>query len=178
MILGQERVQGLDYAYTLQGWLKGVNSTSLDPLQDMGADGKPNSSGILASDVFSYSLNYYAGDYSAINKNVTPFPGSSAYLNNNYRPLYNGNISSMAVNIGTFNNPLLYNYGYDHLNRLSSMDVFTGLNQSTNDWSALRPTNDYKERITYDANGNINTYLIKLRSTNRQFVYGRSKLSL
>ena len=26
---GQQRVQGIDYAYTLQGWLKGVNSTAL-----------------------------------------------------------------------------------------------------------------------------------------------------
>jgi RHS repeat-associated protein len=28
-ILGEEQVQGVDYAYTLQGWLKGVNTTGL-----------------------------------------------------------------------------------------------------------------------------------------------------
>jgi hypothetical protein len=37
--LGTMRVQGLDYAYTLQGWLKGVNSDSLSQLVDMGQDG-------------------------------------------------------------------------------------------------------------------------------------------
>ncbi len=28
-VIGQQQVQGLDYAYTLQGWLKGINGTSL-----------------------------------------------------------------------------------------------------------------------------------------------------
>jgi len=43
-----------------------------------------------------------------------------------YKPLYNGNISSMAVNIGQLNAPLLYNYQYDQLNRIISMDAFNG----------------------------------------------------
>lgn len=33
------KVQGIDYAYTLQGWIKGINSTTLDSLRDMGKDG-------------------------------------------------------------------------------------------------------------------------------------------
>jgi hypothetical protein len=28
-VIGQQQVQGLDYAYTLEGWLKGVSSTTL-----------------------------------------------------------------------------------------------------------------------------------------------------
>lgn len=36
--LGQNKVQGMDYAYTLQGWLKGVNSDLLTPENDMGQD--------------------------------------------------------------------------------------------------------------------------------------------
>ncbi len=39
MILGDQLVQGTDYAYTLQGWLKGVNSTGLKEKVDMGRDG-------------------------------------------------------------------------------------------------------------------------------------------
>ncbi len=38
-VVGQQQVQGLDYAYTLQGWLKGVNSTTASAARDMGADG-------------------------------------------------------------------------------------------------------------------------------------------
>ena len=37
--LGQLKVQGLDYIYTLQGWIKAVNGTTLDRTQDAGRDG-------------------------------------------------------------------------------------------------------------------------------------------
>ena len=82
----------------------------------------------IAKDVLGLTLHYFTGDYSAIDESVTPFPGYSAYLNADYRPLYNGNISSMATNFGKFNKPLLYNYKYDQLNRLTRMDAYTGLN--------------------------------------------------
>ncbi|HEX6426554.1 MAG TPA: hypothetical protein VF008_02665, partial [Niastella sp.] len=36
--LGDQQVQGLDYAYTLQGWLKGINSTGGSDSFDMGED--------------------------------------------------------------------------------------------------------------------------------------------
>lgn len=40
-ILGELQVQGIDYAYSLQGWLKGVNSTAVGNGNfDIGADGK------------------------------------------------------------------------------------------------------------------------------------------
>ena len=43
LVLGEEQVQGVDYAYTLQGWLKGGNSTQLHPEQDMASDGLSSS---------------------------------------------------------------------------------------------------------------------------------------
>ena len=39
------------------------------------------------------------------------------------------------------------------------MDVFNGLNQTTNSWSAMVSIPDYKERAAYDPNGNITQYL-------------------
>jgi RHS repeat-associated protein len=157
-VLGGQQVQGLDYAYTLQGWLKGVNSISLNAGYDMGEDGKSDGqSKNIARDAIGFNLNYYAGDYSSIS-GANPFPGTSAFLAGNYRPLYNGNISSMAVNIGKFNNPVLYNYTYDQLNRITAMDAFKGLDTS-NSWSGLTAMQDYKERVSYDANGNILRYL-------------------
>jgi RHS repeat-associated protein len=158
-VLGDQQVQGIDYAYTLQGWLKGINSTSLNPDYDMSNDGKVGAQyQYVARDAYGLNLNYFTGDYSAIN-NGNPFAGSSAYLGTAYKPLYNGNISSMGVNIGKFANPLLYAYTYDQLNRLTGMDAFKGLNETTNSWSGLISTQEYKERITYDANGNITKYL-------------------
>jgi RHS repeat-associated protein len=142
-VLGQQQVQGVDYAYTLHGWLKGVN---LDSTMD-GA--------VTARDVYSYSLHYYNGDYSAINVNTPSLVNASG--NVEFRPLYNGNIGSIAMNIKKLNRPLVYNYGYDQLNRLVSMDAFGGWNPSSNIF-APQKLQDYKERISYDANGNILSY--------------------
>jgi RHS repeat-associated protein len=153
-ILGQQQVQGVDYAYTLQGWLKGVNSMALDTARDMGKDG-----GLTARDAYGYQLNYFTGDYLPINASRNPFPGHSAYIGAAYRPLYNGNISSMAVNIGKLNQPQLYNYEYDQLNRLVSMQAWRGFTSSTNSWTGMTATADHQESITYDGNGNILTYL-------------------
>lgn len=244
-ILGQQQVQGVDYAYTLQGWLKGVNSTAVsaaaeetcasgtakdildvytrrqfgapsiytarqeinfhpdfehepgDDFQtiinaslapcvpviasmpyvngDMGQDGKTGSANQLVSrDAYGFSLNYYQAtvggntvkDYKNINQSEQPFAGGMFSLTNTdggtiAKPLFNGNIASMFVNIPKLGNPNLYGYEYDQLNRLVSMDAFGGFNNTTNGWTNATPTAtaNYKERITYDANGNIRSYL-------------------
>lgn len=175
VIIGDKMVQGMDYAYTLQGWLKGVNSSSLTPGYDMGRDGDTTyQNRYIGRDAYGFSLNYYTGDYSPIGTSVTPFPGSSAYLNGADRPLFNGNISSMLTNIGQlykaspyggtvdtshWRQPMLYSYRYDQLNRITGMDAYYGLNQATNSWAGLQPTQDFRERVSYDGNGNIQKYL-------------------
>ena len=72
----------------------------------------------------------------------------------------------MAVNIKfpgptAVQGPQLYNYQYDQLNRITGMNVYRGLNQTTNSWAGMSsaPVADYRERIAYDANGNILKYL-------------------
>lgn len=166
-VLGEQLVQGLDYAYTLQGWLKGLNAITLsDGTNDIGADGKISTANqFIGRDALGFNLNYFATDYSPINATVSPFPVVSTYLpTTSNKPLYNGNISSMAVNIkfpsATAQQvPQLYNYTYDQLNRITEMDVYRGLNETGNTWSAISVVNDYKERIAYDGNGNILKYL-------------------
>jgi hypothetical protein len=140
-VLGNDQVQGIDYAYTLQGWLKGVNSSSVgDGLFDMGNDGVPNTSNsLVALDAYGFNLNYFSGDYSPIiNSSVCPNPFSivsAPFISNSNvgANLFNGNIGSMLVNIPKLsitNSPLdanLYGYRYDQLNRLVSMESFKGL---------------------------------------------------
>ena len=98
--LGGQMVQGIDYAYTVQGWLKGVNSTMLLPTTDMGGDGlAAGINQLTARDAVGFTLNYYdTADYAAISA-LNPFPGVMAFMPDpaEYRPLFNGNISSMAV---------------------------------------------------------------------------------
>jgi RHS repeat-associated protein len=169
MELGQLRVQGTDYSYTLQGLLKGTNQTSLDPTKDPGLDGSSQST--TARDALSFALHYYDEtvntehyiDFKPVAGN-TPFaiPGSASGI----KSLYNGNIAAMSVNnAGLLKAPasgnntmaLLYNYRYDQLNRIVSMQAYKGLNAATNQWNAIN-IDDYKEAVSYDPNGNILTY--------------------
>ncbi|MDB5202924.1 MAG: hypothetical protein JWQ27_2333, partial [Ferruginibacter sp.] len=68
MVLGEQLVQGIDYAYTLQGWLKGVNANSIaNPDDDMGTDGKVSTlNQYTARDAYSFSLDYFIGDYQPV----------------------------------------------------------------------------------------------------------------
>lgn len=122
--LGDKKINGLDYAYTIHGWLKGVNSSILKPDKDMGKDGlsssvyvagKPDLHSIFANDAAGFVLNYYdsqtnpnAKDYLGIRAQTTGYvftsneanlrTGSNAFfdLSTDAPNLYNGNITSMV----------------------------------------------------------------------------------
>ncbi len=148
-VLGDTKVQGLDYAYTLQGWLKGVNSNTLEEQDDLGNDGATNSD--VANDAFGYTLNYFDNDYQAV--------GSiNAFINNgpaNTRNLYNGNIKQMATALLDFNetplNTQLNNYEYDQLNRIKSMQGYAV--------DGKKSESNYSSSYTYDRNGNLKNLL-------------------
>jgi hypothetical protein len=124
--LGQNKVQGLDYAYTLQGWLKGINGHRLDADMDMGGDGKTGSSIFTnGRDAMTYSLGYYEGDYQPIGGiNAPAFGvGFTTPATRYGAGLYNGNISHTTVALSKINNGALsdYTYQYDQLNRIKGM---------------------------------------------------------
>jgi RHS repeat-associated protein len=157
--LGSLKVQGLDYAYTLQGWLKTINGNEVtDGTTDMGGDGRPsNPQNPTARDVVALGLHYYQGDYKAIGE-ATAITGK---LHSNiwnlsstgFGQLYNGNIAAITEHNTRLGLPLAFRYRYDQLNRLVNMDAFN------NPWTAAPVrTQDYQENITYDPNGNILTY--------------------
>jgi RHS repeat-associated protein len=161
--LGQEKVQGLDYVYTIQGWMKGVNSNTLYSDRDPGMDGDIGSDHeLVARDAYGYSLHYFEGDYidiAGISAGDHPYAdqtGSDLTASN--FDLYNGNIARMVTTITNPNTrevlPLGNRYNYDQLNRLRMSFSFSSLNLSTNDWG-LSGTDNYFNDFYYDANGNI-----------------------
>jgi hypothetical protein len=168
-VLGDLKVQGIDYAYTLQGWLKGINSTGGTTTHDMGGDAVIGGDRqYVSQDAYSFTLNYFGGDYKPVNTATNPFPNYSAYLNASYRPLFNGNISSTAAKYQRFEtyqlqgNPgslVFYNYKYDQLNRLTRMDAYKGFDASANNWAGMTAVTALKERVKYDGNGNIKNYV-------------------
>ncbi|MET0391615.1 MAG: choice-of-anchor L domain-containing protein [Chitinophagaceae bacterium] len=168
---GDLKVQGMDYAYTLQGWIKGVNSNTLATTTDIGSDGLTGSlNAKVGSDAFGYSINYFVNDYKAIatlapannfiagTTNLTTLLGSG----NDGKSLYNGNITSMVTTIIDPDNiatplPQLTTYKYDQLNRITKLDAYRNINLATNSWTSAATDNAYQERYSYDANGNIKT---------------------
>ncbi|THU38416.1 hypothetical protein FAM09_17250 [Niastella caeni] len=157
--LGKNKVQGLDYAYTLKGWTKGINGHNLNATTEMGEDGN-----LVARDVMTYTLGYYQNDYKPIGASAVAFPlnysAQSSDVSGN--ELFNGNVSHMTVALSKFRNgdPVGYTYHYDQLNRLKTM-LYHPLSASTTSWNinTKEALNAYGEIITYDGNGNINTYL-------------------
>lgn len=114
--LGEYKVQGTDYLYTLQGWIKGANipdkkynfgSDRYKVNNDPGRDGfvpvtvNTNTNQYIAQDEFAYSMGYYNGDYTAIGTTVLGLAGSSNWNSGSLKDgilmdgLYNGNISYM-----------------------------------------------------------------------------------
>jgi YD repeat-containing protein len=163
---GTDGVQGTDYAYTLQGWIKGVNGKATMPSEDIGQDGTAANTTTIgyqaqnrntAPDVFSYWLGYNKEDYKAI-------AGNTAYLGNAIQTLqtgayhttpaelFNGNIRSMYTNIQPFGG-LGMHYQYDQLNRIKKQD---GFNVFTN---IPILNNAYSMALEYDPNGNIQKLL-------------------
>lgn len=172
MELGDTKAQGVDYAYTLQGWLKGVNSDLLDPARDIGKDGEtsgPNT--IFAHDAFGYTLGYYNGDYLPIDQTnywstVTKrfeADASGSDLNAARNDLFNGNIGSMVTAISKPSSPpdakpMGNAYQYDQLNRLISSQSFDNFDLVNNTWGTGGNTaSELYTDYTYDGNGNILT---------------------
>jgi RHS repeat-associated protein len=173
---GQHHVQGVDYYYTLQGWIKGVNSNILNPKNDGGQDGyniTGNANKNFAKDAYGYTLGYYNGDYSPIDTtkwdNVTKrFEAntSGSSLAAARYDLFNGNITHMVTTITKptlpYRDSLNFTalpqgtaYKYDQLNRLMEMKAF--INITNNAFGTTTYNGSYNNKFTYDENGNILT---------------------
>ncbi|MBI5539819.1 MAG: hypothetical protein HY951_07155, partial [Bacteroidia bacterium] len=177
--IGDNKVQGQDYAYTIQGWLKGVNSNTLLAKRDIGKDGfidplRLNKDAITSRDALGYSLNYYLNDYSSVNNTIAPIDNFIAstslatylYSNSGTAPsLFNGNISSMISSINQYNTgtlnleivPYLSAFKYDQLNRLKTSSTYSDINIANNEWGIGFSDNSFATKYSYDYNGNIDT---------------------
>lgn len=169
--IGELKIQGLDYVYNLQGWLKRLNSNTGNKTRDPGKDGEtgtnylanqPDVHARFAHDVFGFSLGYYDDDYAAIDASKDNFIADESSQSSNLYNLYNGNISHAVTALLDQNHePLdvhLKRYRYDQLNRLKSQTVYTSANViANNNWNSATTNGDYDVSLTYDENGNIMT---------------------
>ncbi|ELR69986.1 hypothetical protein C900_04430 [Fulvivirga imtechensis AK7] len=133
--IGEDKLQNLDYLYTIHGWLKGINNPG--SMDDPAA----------AADAFAMSLNYYSGDYQGLGTTVggllPPEEG---------RSLYNGNISAWETASRTSEDTWMRignQYTYDELNRIriSNFNVIRDNQHYTR--------GGFHSDFSYDANGNL-----------------------
>jgi len=145
--LGEQRVQGVDYAYTINGWLKATNGFQNGPQSDMGRDG--DAGFVTPKDVFSQRIDYFRGDYKAILDS-----NFFSHLPATPKSLYNGNIAAIATALAPFDN-LQSRYLYDPLQRIDKADYASyNYNYSS---SVLTAANipDYASTYKYDKDGNL-----------------------
>lgn len=160
--IGNTKVQALDYAYTIQGWLKSVNGEKIDQTTMMGKDGITTGTAQVnkqvARDAYGYSLSYYDNDYKSANNQMLNFEAAlgatpSTQLGPN---LYNGNIRAMhsaisdnaEASAGGYTHQT--RYGYDQLNRIKRMDGYKAITPGV-----APAASGYGSTYTYDDNGNI-----------------------
>lgn len=182
-------MQGVDYAYTIHGWLKGVNAGALNATRDMGGDGQgSNYRKNIGIDAFGFILDYYEGDYTQINSGTNSFipaVGTSGFSDVTAN-LFNGNIRAMTTAIMqttvTSNKHVIAPtlgkaYQYDQLNRLTeslSYEKSTMHQTGQFTWAGVSSTNKWATKYAYDANGNI---LSMLRAGNLGGAYDMDSLT-
>lgn len=149
-----ENLQGIDYTYTPQGWLKTINH----PLagNDPGADGTQNGFG---ADAFGMTMEYFNGDYTRNNAGI-------ASLATGGQTSYNGNIMGQSWKsqkpqsvVSTYgagvNNPAMVTYNYDEKYQFDN-NKYGAPNFSGNSFTEALNANR-EHGLSYDANGNIKT---------------------
>lgn len=179
---GEDNLQGVDFIYTINGWLKAINhplliaNSNLDP----GQDGKANGTGVNehANDAFGMVLTYFSGDFSrgAFDSRIG---GSWAIKKYNLVPskhLYNGNIATWTNRTQSpalapfgltlpppptraYDTVVGHKYEYDVLGRLKNSTFYRyQTSASSPSWFARL---GYNEQFGYDPNGNILSMLRK-----------------
>ena len=151
-------LQGIDYTYTIDGSLKGINHA--DPAKDPGADG---------TDKFGETLQYFDGDYQGAGYSA----GSQTV--SGYNNQYSGLLKATSWHSPADNNQKrTYAYEYDSRNELTN--AIWGDMTGTAGSYTFNPASSQQHRegaSSYDKNGNIQSLIRKgkLGNTTANYAY-------
>lgn len=149
--IGNNLIQSLDYAYTIQGWLKSINGDVLRTDKQMVPDGAVGDIS-YARDAMAHTIDYFADDYKPIVSSVNGFNFA-----NPSKSLYNGNIARTTTairgvsNSGGVNDNMRATYTYDQAQRLVKA-AYENINESNLTASA---TGKFASNYQYDLDGNL-----------------------
>ncbi len=169
--IGEDRIQGLDFTYTIHGWLKGINTPDLARNAY-----NPDDTNVLgdmvtkhAKDEFGMALGYYQGDFARDGVFDTRLTASNPFVlehqvNGVSQDLYNGNIStwtSQTAAEAQDKNVTSYltgnAYRYDQLNRIKQVTTKI-FNEAGQRYTPVNGSvNAFESNYSYDGNGNLTT---------------------
>lgn len=145
----ENKLQGIDYVYTITGALKSINHPSATD-KDPGKDGYTGTNLGFEKDIFGLTLDYYSGDYQRTGTNIS-FASGTPTSN------YNGNIAAQRFrerfNSYSYVNDeeyYLFHYSYDNLGRFKESKLGLYRNDIQGYFGHL-----YEKVGQYDENGNI-----------------------
>ncbi len=144
-------LQGLDYAYTVQGWLKSINNAQkgLDPGQD-----SPASTGML-KDLFGMRLDYFDGDYRS--RQLTA-PNLTSSTSQPIETHYDGSVRANSWHTAAATKVHSYAYRYDAKGQLLQSDYGELIGGSLLQYNTDPNLKPFEEgNLSYDAHGNIQT---------------------
>lgn len=149
-----DSLQGIDYLYTVKGWIKAINHPSLSN-KDAGGDGYSGLHSNFAKDVFGMVVQYYDDDYVRSGSNIRNLKNLSGYDNN-----YNGKGKAMLWQTKGHDisgNMLAYAFKYDYRFQFNEANFGT-VSTSSDTTFTVSGTNMYRVYdISYDMNGNLLT---------------------
>jgi hypothetical protein len=145
-----DNLQGIDYTYNVNGWLKAINHGDTD--KDPGRKtAKQVQNSISLRDAFGMTIEYHPNDYT-----------SAGYSTGNYNVgalanySYSGNIKAIGWHNGNQNHQqVMYKYDYDDKYQLTAAK-WGNVSKSGGNYTFNEAMNEYTETVSgYDAHGNI-----------------------
>lgn len=147
-------LQGVDYAYTLQGALKSINHAN--PTLEPGHD-SPRRNGVQ-KDLFALTLDYFSGDYQS-----RDLPGAPPVAGGPGVPTrYDGTIQGATWRTAASPDIHRVAYTYDEKSQLQNSQYGQWQRQNNNGSYLLNAASTAALReggLSYDANGNIQSLL-------------------
>ncbi|MBI2281716.1 MAG: hypothetical protein HYU68_13660 [Bacteroidetes bacterium] len=171
-----DKLQGIDYVYTLDGKLKSMNSPSLG-VNDPGNDSYANNG--VFTDVFGMTIDYHQNDYTRLGTSINYGLGTNQKFTGTINQVrWNIDAPTLNTNLTAQNQQNVYQYQYNEFNWLTeaTFGVYTPTciqndlesSRCSNIPAVFNPDayNQFKvSGITYDKNGNIETLIRNGNST-------------
>ena len=171
-----DKLQGIDYVYTLDGKLKSMNSPSLG-VNDPGNDSYANNG--VFTDVFGMTIDYHQNDYTRLGTSINYGLGTNQKFTGTINQVrWNLEAPTLNTNLTAQNQQNVYQYQYNEFNWLTeaTFGVYTPTciqndlesSRCSNIPAVFNPdaSNQFKvSGITYDKNGNIETLIRNGNST-------------